>query len=981
LNFCKHILLLFLVSLQVNAQKRVMKNFNTKNGLPSNEVYFLYEDKKGFIWVCTDAGIARYNGKSFYVFNSSKGLPDNTVFEVKEDEEDRVWFRTFEGAIGYIKNDSIHTIGASEILGQFTKEGIISSMAINDKGHVYVGRTSIDTCSFIEISPPYGKDNVKEIWKDESGQKGIKIVLVGENDYVFSDSRGNSDLYYIKVFTQQQNLLYKDSVIFDDYPLFTRVSRTSNEMLIISNTNLHKLNLQSGQAIKKQFQNGLVSAFRLTASRIAIGERQKGLAYINNLLNFEDPSVEFNGQVLTHIIQDHQKGYWYSTASTGIYYAPLQSSNYFEILANGTERITKMFSVNDTTILIGTSNGNLIRFHQSSKNTYHWEMIYKDDKQKVGAINSIMQVSKSKYLVSGGLGNIEFDPDKRTASVIWKISTGNIACFKTIAYQNQIIGIGGGHWFIANGTNYQDAGTIYPAPFRFSSMAYDKVNKKIVVGSLKGMYELNLPTNTIDTTKIIRTRIVDLNYTDGMLLISTRSRGLIIKYNKVQDTLDENDGLISNICLSAIKFNDMIWVNTNKGLSKITYYSKDNFYIQNYPLNSFLDPSSFGSLLVMKNKLWFSSDNKLFNFDLYNHETGSRFLLDKMLVNNVSYVLKDQLELKSNENNILFRYSALFYNSNGNIRYRYKINENDSVWKYTTSNEIEFANLSPGNYKFCVEAENSSGKWIKASKQIAFTIEKPFWQTLVFFVMVLIGFGSLVGLGIRWWYLRVLKKQNEANELQLLIYDLETKAIKAQMNPHFIFNSLNTIQQFILSNDNDNAYNYLSKFAKLVRKLLESNTTKSIILEEELDILKRYMEIEALRFEEVFEHNIEIIGNMNVVEKRIPHMLIQPFVENAIWHGLLPKKGHKKLTIRIVKQSEKILICEVEDNGVGRPDKKESNFHLGKSKSLALDYNNERLNLLGKQLNMNLGVEIIDKTENNLKTGTLVRITIPILKN
>jgi hypothetical protein len=229
-------------------------------------------------------------------------------------------------------------------------------------------------------------------------------------------------------------------------------------------------------------------------------------------------------------------------------------------------------------------------------------------------------------------------------------------------------------------------------------------------------------------------------------------------------------------------------------------------------------------------------------------------------------------------------------------------------------------------------------------------------------------------------YKKMLQREIERNKLQNQMNELEIKAIKAQMNPHFIFNSLNSIQQFILSNDNENAYKYLTKFSKLVRKLLESTTTEDLSLEDEVDLLTRYLEIESLRFEDMFSYEIQVDPKLRAGSYRVPHMIIQPFVENAIWHGLLHKKGERKLVISFSYMDEKCIICKVEDNGIGRSFKTEEIDSSSGKRSLAIDFIKKRLDYINELKGLNCGFRIIDKEPLiHNESGTRVEIKLPIM--
>jgi hypothetical protein len=230
-------------------------------------------------------------------------------------------------------------------------------------------------------------------------------------------------------------------------------------------------------------------------------------------------------------------------------------------------------------------------------------------------------------------------------------------------------------------------------------------------------------------------------------------------------------------------------------------------------------------------------------------------------------------------------------------------------------------------------------------------------------------------------YRRRLKREEEKYNLKSKLYEMEIKMIKAQMNPHFIFNSINSIQQFISLHENDKAEFYLSNFSRLLRKLLENSTKDNLSLTDEIDVLSRYLEMEVLRFSNVFKYTIVVDKKIDAETTFIPHFLIQPFVENAIWHGLLPKQGDKILSINFELINEKKIVCIIEDNGVGRNFKKEAK-KFGKDKSLAINFIQQRLDLMNKNLDLDLSLTITDKVDKDgIGTGTKVVIYLPIMKN
>ena len=230
-----------------------------------------------------------------------------------------------------------------------------------------------------------------------------------------------------------------------------------------------------------------------------------------------------------------------------------------------------------------------------------------------------------------------------------------------------------------------------------------------------------------------------------------------------------------------------------------------------------------------------------------------------------------------------------------------------------------------------------------------------------------------------WQRRRALKRIKDKLDVNRKLHEMEIRTLKAQMNPHFIFNSLNSIQQFIMTGDNVKAELYLSKFSKLIRDLLESNANESLLLSEEVQIIRGYIEMEMLRFDHSFSYSIHVDDKLNQSQLKLPHLMIQPFVENAIWHGLLSKKGSGTITVSFNYENTTTIRCSIDDDGIGREASKtqETTF---KRKSLALSIVKQRLDLMAQSLKVECYVDIIDKT-NQLgeATGTRVVIVLPIL--
>jgi LytS/YehU family sensor histidine kinase len=231
-----------------------------------------------------------------------------------------------------------------------------------------------------------------------------------------------------------------------------------------------------------------------------------------------------------------------------------------------------------------------------------------------------------------------------------------------------------------------------------------------------------------------------------------------------------------------------------------------------------------------------------------------------------------------------------------------------------------------------------------------------------------------------------LKIQNLENEkrqsaLQQRTAELEMQALRAQMNPHFIFNCLNAINHFILVNEVNTASDYLTKFSRLIRMVLDNSFRKDIFLSEELESLRLYIELEQIRFDHHFSCGISIPDDFDISDIVIPPMLLQPFVENAIWHGLMHKDGDGILNVEIKKENE-FLICSISDNGIGRKKSADlKSLFSANRKSLGMNLTASRLQLLNEEIGNQIGLQITDLLDDvDQSAGTRVVISIPIKK-
>ena len=346
-----------------------------------------------------------------------------------------------------------------------------------------------------------------------------------------------------------------------------------------------------------------------------------------------------------------------------------------------------------------------------------------------------------------------------------------------------------------------------------------------------------------------------------------------------------------------------------------------------------------------------------------------------------------EIRLRYNQNVFSFEFAAIDYTNPESNRHLFMLENYDNNWQPAGSDRrASYFNIPPGKYVFRVKATNSKGAW--AEKKINIIILPPWWQTWWFRIIAIICIGTIFYNLIRWrmkqkfrLQLERSEKERQMAELKQKATELEMQALRAQMNPHFIFNSLNSINRFILQNNRLQASEYLTKFSKLVRMILQNSQASLITLESELESLGLYLEMEALRFNYHFDYKISVPKDLDIEVLKVPPLIIQPYVENAIWHGLMHKEEKGQLDIE-VSQEDDHLYFKITDNGIGRKKASElASKSATKHKSMGLRITANRIAMMQQSGEEESPVTINDLVEpDGTAAGTEVIIKMPVIE-
>ena len=928
------------------------------SGLPSNSVYDIFQDSKGFMWFATGKGLCRYDGNNFKTFTADFQTSKSGSC-IAEDAFGRIWYANFDGFLYYVEKGSLKALPQKTSLGYY-RFGIIQNelFLIQPEAILVYDLKSL-------------KVKAKHIINDKEVRfcyaTKEKFYVLGNYLYELGNKNG------IKKYKLPEDFYAE---------IITPIINTWNQKLIINS---------KSTAIYYSFEKGKFSKFKLNNSidftqNTAITDdaiwicTPNGMHKIDLLSN--QNKTYFTDQNISYILKDKHNNYWISTLNKGVLFIQDFSNNFIDLQPRpnslslgknevfiGAEKdlIYKLNCKNLQTEIIYESKSN----HSISQifadtinekvffNSFKFNILNKNNQitnEFSIAIKDIKKVDKKyfSFAASGILGIFCVDKNLKSS-------------WDTIFEKNKKEDFSGfNQALLLNNTNGK-------------STEYNTINNTIYYATNNGLIaitndgktqELKHKNETLFLVKIQK-------YKDNIIGLSTAEKLYSINAENVVTRFKLPEFIAKE------KFNRFFIRNQYCYLFSTNSVYEYDFETQNIQKVISLSNDIEATDVILKNNQLFFATSK--GIVIKNRNEIGNFPKPKLIINEIQINGKrrevNQLkELNPDENDIAINFSTLAFVPNESYSVSYKIN--NSEWKTLDLNDknLKLYSLASGNYTIQLAINHDN---LKIDLQtIQFEIKKPFWLKPIF----LFGFGFVfLGLIYAFYKLQILKLEKR-NQLLLEKVNLEKnlnqsklKAIKSQMNPHFFYNALNTIQSFILSNDKKQAVSYLSKFSNLTRTILEMTEKETISIAEEVKTLSLYLDIEKARFEEDFNYHILVDNEIDAENIKIPTMLLQPYVENAVKHGLLHKQGEKAVTIHFQKETEHIKIS-IDDNGIGRQKSTELNAIKNKNhNSFATEAMQNRVNLLNQYNQKNISIQYIDKTNlNNQPTGTSVVFEIPI---
>lgn len=954
-------------------------HYTSSDGLASSTVYDMIQDVDGFIWFGTLNGLSKFDGKKFKTFRMEDGLNSNAITCLHEGEQGEIYIGNYEKGINILRNAKIENFRSEIKKTKFntihlvgTKENIYSYS--NVYGITILDKNRISDLDINIRTYPVSVNRLGKLSNDQI------IALTTNGVYKLV----NSELLKLNIYGLPDKEFYSFSLC------------TDGSYLLGSNESIYRI--KNNRVIKKyniSFRNEKIF-FILSDSRNNIWFSLFGKGFYT-IPNGSDKIISIGaklGIVNTQVdsfLEDAEGNIWVATFGKGVYCLNnLYIQNYSDIDGLNNNNVNSIEKDKSGRLIFGTINGvnifsngliehlkyssgkdvagyitsvktfdNRIYVNLSSTKPENDSISFKGMNFRLIFYQSLCKTSSGYYL-SGNVGNTivvekEFASNNAPMrSYVFGDSahSNRVNVIREDSLRNIWVGTNLGICKLSN-LKIKDGNVVWEKTFfkdspilndKIYSIHQDKKNNIWVAGE-KGVASINLEKYSVTDFR----NISGYNLSSSTAIVADNKnriwignlKGLFLLDGGSVKYLNTQTGLPSDEVLSLYYDNEknFLYVGTSNGISFLDMNLFDSFY-PTIPIVKMIGVKAGDSIYTNYNNLIFKPD----------------------------------------QHDVYIDFKALNFSSPGSVKYKYKLN--DDEWTTTDYDFLNLISLKSGIYNLQIMAKAQNTEWGKPYI-LSFRVLPRFSETIWFYIGIISVF-VFIALYIVIWRLRIRNKKM-VKELNLTerINDLKHQALSAMMNPHFIFNALNSVQYLINSQRNEEANNYIAMMAKLIRKNLDTAGSGFILLSEEINRLNLYLDLEKLRFQESFSYEIITGSDVNTCFIMIPNMIIQPFVENSLWHGIINSGNKGVLTVSFYYEEvdidsivTKSLIIKVTDNGIGikEASKKKDEDHISKG----IEIIEERLKLLSSKMQLPKPIMLEDlSSRGNNSHGTEVIISLP----
>ena len=953
------ICLLLLLPASGRTQEFPIRNYKMQDGLAHDNVFCAMQDRRGFLCFATNYGLSIFDGRSFQNYTTKDGLTENCIISVSEDEQGSKLMSTYGGGVCVMTEDG--HISPLKLRSGKIPDNVIAA----EKWKDYIWIIGLDTAGYRLYRY---KDGVvqKVNCVDDAGKEPyfLRAVHIGD-DLLFVTSKG----IYLPDQELKLHPFLQDIMPGNSYDICIDKSgrywaSTSDTLYCFDHqSTILRFPFRDRQKISRLFVDRQNRLWVCTVGAGLFMVENGAVSSLSSYLHL--PKI-----ILNSLVQDNEGSIWVATHGEGIY--RLNSLNALRYAPQ--DKLVNAYCkalepMNDSELLIG-SIGTIGRWKMGTIQPFPTTHLNSAD-----FIYFIRVVGRDVYYGTPvGLFKRSLQAPYKEQPIQCRRQNKGAISFFTDKKGNHWVGNFGGLYqlsgdsllFVDNGKGNNR---------RINAISED-AEGILWLGTDIGLCRFNSTTHTyqkVDASPAIGRVNTLLADSRGRLWVGAMNGLFCVDHNAIRSYTTAN-GLIHNSCSAlAIEDDQTLWIGTMNGLS---YTGLDSIALKSYQADIY--PNEVLSLYVAHGHVFAGLVNGLtvlLQRDAVSAPAPPKLYITAIRSGSQKLLPGRGLSLPYKNNKLSIEFIGISFRYADRVQYRYKILNLDESWHITTNNAIELPALPSGKYTLVLNARLTTGAW-SSDLQLPISIATPFWLTWWFRLLAFVAVVLLVLIITRW---RTLRRESRKRE-QLSVYNkiiyLKQQALSALINPHFIFNCMNSIQHFLNRNEKDTANNYLADFASLIRMTMEQAQEAFITIEQELSRINIYLSLEHLRFGDDLEYEISVDPALDKMATRIPNMMLQPYVENAIWHGIMPKKAPGKIEIHFLKLDEASMKIIIRDDGKGMA--MTAAGELRKRKGYGHTLTKERLGLLSTLLDQYYNVEITPAYPGKVYPGVCVGITMPL---
>jgi len=957
-------------------------NINNSLNLPSQECYNILQDSKGYIWICTENGLLKYSKGHSKVFDKQNGLAENAVYYIGENKKGELELLTSANRILYIKNDIIRegklTPKIQKQLSLKSQKGSFDIAYLLNRNNN--GDLIINTQQRTFLNPHQTSDIIDLKAKDKELKDSYIIVdLNSEPNYFYKNN--NKAYVYLKkktinisfvkgAITKTVRIKLQKGILFD---WRTRICNRNGITFLILHNNLIQIDEQLNVKCIP-FSNVITSVYLDKNDGLWVGVTSNGVYHYADYRKMDSFTHGLSGLTVSSVLVDREGGTWCTTTEKGVYYSGNYQVKYYPKNKELNRKVTFLKTIGSQ-LFLSTEVDKLMYLENG---TFRASKLLKTGNSEV---TDICIFKGKKYVTTKGYLAILNSKNQIDRIVLGPHkSMMSFSSYQLDYSIKSLFALGIGQLYKMKEGRFEIASPTFGSKGRCFKVMNDSI---MYVGCNDGLYKINTYAQKLKKIGPVTTAVSKIiKAQDGIIYFTTKGQGLFKLVNDTPTLIRTgSNNLILNDLIE--DKNGVLWASSNEGL--YSFIKKGNGYnVTLYNTANGLMSNSIGQLSICKDDVYVSSPDGICKFPVKTtliNKSPPLLYINQVKINDSVISHNDtHFQLDYHQNTIAITFDQINFRAGNKECLQYQLEGLQTNFKKSNLNTLYFENLPPDTYKLLVYTINNDG--IRSLKPVVlqFIISPPFWKTMWFILSITFIILIIIFLIVKQIIKNIRKREEEKTRINKLISESQMSALQAQMNPHFIFNAINSIQNYILDKNEEDAYNYLTKFSKLVRLVLNYSKEKEITLQAELEMLGIYIELEQLRFDKKFEYTLFVSDEVNPFEVEIPVILIQPYVENAIWHGLMnldeKTAGHLKIEITTGNNLLKIII---EDNGIGR--EKARQFKKGGiHSSVGMQLTEERLKMIKSIWNTDSIKVIVHDLyhENNQACGTRVELFLPL---